>query len=60
MGYTKHAWMLTHDQGGTLETGQLGNLVVFEEDILTCDIERLKTLKVLKTYIKGMCVYKKT
>jgi predicted amidohydrolase YtcJ len=60
MGYTKHAWMLTHDQGGTLETGQLGNLVVFEEDILTCDIKRLKTLKVLKTYIKGMCVYKKT
>jgi predicted amidohydrolase YtcJ len=60
MGYTKHAWMLTHDQGGTLETGQLGNLVVFEEDILTCDIKRLKTLKVLKTYIKGMCVYEKT
>jgi predicted amidohydrolase YtcJ len=60
LGYTKHAWMLTHDTAGTLEVGQFANLVVFKHDLLTCDIERLKTLKVEQTYIKGKIVYKNT
>jgi predicted amidohydrolase YtcJ len=60
LGYTKHAWVLTNDQAGTLSSGQLANLVVFKEDLLTCDIEALKTMRVLETFIKGQSVYKKT
>jgi predicted amidohydrolase YtcJ len=60
LGYTKHAWLLTNDQAGTLSSGQLANLVVFKEDLLTCDIEAFKTMPVLETYIKGQSVYKKT
>jgi predicted amidohydrolase YtcJ len=59
-GYTKHAWKLTKDRAGTLDTGMLANLVVFDHDILSCPIDDLLTMKVKETWVKGICVYKNT
>ncbi|MGQ0572260.1 MAG: amidohydrolase [Armatimonadota bacterium] len=42
---------------GSIEVGKLADLVVLEDDILTCPPERLKDMKVLMTFVGGELVY---
>lgn len=42
---------------GSIEVGKLADLVVLEDDILTCPPERLKDMQVLMTFVGGELVY---
>jgi hypothetical protein len=43
---------------GTLEPGKLADLVVLEEDILTCAPERIRDMEVALTMVGGRVVYR--
>lgn len=45
------------DIKGSLEVGKLADFVVTEEDIMTCDHEKIKDIKILRTVIGGKAVY---
>ena len=47
------------DLKGTLETGKLADLVVLEEDILTCEPERIRDMGVALTMVGGSVVFRK-
>jgi predicted amidohydrolase YtcJ len=42
---------------GSLEKGKLADLVVVDRDVLTCPVDELAQIKVLKTMIDGRFVY---
>jgi hypothetical protein len=42
---------------GSIEAGKLADLVVLEDDILTCPTERIKEMRVLMTFVGGEQVY---
>ena len=44
---------------GSLEKGKLADFIILKQDILTCPIEDVKEIKVLKTYLGGKLIYEK-
>lgn len=53
------AWM-NHEENrlGTLETGKIANLTVFDTDFINCDVEAIPTAKLVATVVEGEEVYK--
>ena len=49
--------LLAERERGSLEVGKLADFIVLEDDILTCPIDRVKDIKVSRTYVGGKCVY---
>ncbi len=47
------------DRKGTLEPGKLADLVVLEEDILTCEPERIRDMGVALTMVGGVIVFRR-
>lgn len=45
------------DKLGTIEAGKLADLVVLDNDILTCPLDEIKDTKVLMTMVSGEVVY---
>ena len=58
-GYTVNGAFLTFREKeiGTLGAGKWADLIVLDQDILTCDIFSIYKTKVLKTFFKGKQVY---
>jgi len=52
---------LTFEEGmkGTLEPGKLADLVVLEEDILTCEPERIRDMGISLTMVGGRIVFRR-
>jgi predicted amidohydrolase YtcJ len=52
---------LTFEEGlkGTLERGKLADLVVLDEDILTCEPERIRDMGIALTMVGGSVVYRR-
>ncbi len=52
---------LTFEEGskGTLETGKLADLAVLEEDILTCEPERIRDMGIALTLVGGEIAYQR-
>lgn len=46
------------DLKGSLEVGKYADFVVLNEDILSCDKDRIKDIQVLETYVDGNQVFK--
>mgnify|MGYP006311729785 FL=1 len=42
---------------GSIEPGKHADLVVLDQDILTCSDEELRTIQVLQTYVGGEVVH---
>jgi len=45
------------DKLGSIEEGKLADLVVLENDILTCPLDEIKDTRVLMTMVEGKVVY---
>ncbi len=56
--YTTNAWMLSKLNGGYLKPTFPAHFVVFKEDLLKINHDRLKTLQVSETWMKGKNIYK--
>jgi predicted amidohydrolase YtcJ len=53
-----NAYILFRDQQiGSLEAGKLADFVVLDTDILTCPVDSVKDITVLKTYFDGKLVF---
>jgi predicted amidohydrolase YtcJ len=48
------------DKIGSIEEGKLADLVVLDNDILTCPIDEIKDTKVLMTMVGGEIVYEES
>lgn len=57
--YTKNnAYILFRDKEiGSLEAGKLADFAVLDTDILTCPVDTIKDIRVLKTYFDGKLVF---
>ncbi|MDL2249242.1 putative amidohydrolase YtcJ [Lachnospiraceae bacterium PF1-21] len=44
---------------GTLETGKLADLVIFEDDLFSASQESIRSIEVEKTFVNGKIVYEK-
>jgi predicted amidohydrolase YtcJ len=51
---------LVESQRGSLEVGKVADFIVLDRDILTCPLDEVKEISVLKTYVDGDLVYSKT
>jgi hypothetical protein len=49
--------MFLEDQIGSLERGKSADLIVLNDDIMTCPVEKIRTIKVEQTYLAGKLVY---
>jgi predicted amidohydrolase YtcJ len=47
------------DRRGSIEVGKLADMVVLSDDILTCDLERIKDVVVVATIVGGSVVYER-
>ncbi len=56
--YTTNAWMLSKLNGGYLKPTFPAHFVVFKEDLLKINHDRLKTLQVSETWMQGKNIYK--
>ena len=56
--YTTNAWMLSKLNGGYLKPTFPAHFVVFKEDLLKIDHDRLKTFQVSETWMQGKNIYK--
>jgi predicted amidohydrolase YtcJ len=45
------------DKLGSIEEGKMADLVVLENDILTCPLDEIKDTRVLMTMVGGKVVY---
>jgi predicted amidohydrolase YtcJ len=59
--YTINNAYLHHEEKekGSLEVGKLGDLIVIDRDILTCQEEAIRDTKVLYTIVDGKIVYER-
>ncbi|MFP6673729.1 MAG: amidohydrolase [Pirellulaceae bacterium] len=58
---TRPAYMSFEEASrGSLERGKLADLVILEQDYLTCSEERIANINVLKTMVDGRFVYDRT
>lgn len=57
--WTKNAAWFSHDDDklGSIEVGNLGDLVIFPKDFIAGDVEEYRTVKVDKTILGGKVVY---
>ncbi len=51
--------LFLEDQVGSLEEGKLADLVVIDNDILTCPEEQIEKTRVLRTYVEGKLVHER-
>jgi hypothetical protein len=49
--------MFLEDQIGSLERGKSADMIVLNDDIMTCPVEKIRTIKVEQTYLAGKLVY---
>ena len=49
--------LLAEDKLGSLEKGKLADFIVLPEDILSCPLERIRDMKVERTYLGGKLVH---
>ena len=60
MATINNAWLMMEEQDkGSLEAGKLADLVVLNEDPLTCPPLRLRDAQVMLTMIGGKIVYQR-
>lgn len=53
-----NAWLTFEEkEKGSLEPGKLADLVVLQQDILTCPVDDVKDIQVQQTYLGGRLVY---
>ena len=52
-----HLLTWEEDSRGRLETGQVADFVILDDDVLTCDEDAIKNIKVERTYLDGRQVY---
>jgi predicted amidohydrolase YtcJ len=57
--YTINNAFLTFEEKekGSLEAGKLADFVVLDQDLMTCEVEVVKTITVRRTYVGGKMVY---
>jgi predicted amidohydrolase YtcJ len=46
------------DRKGSIEPGKLADMIVIDRDILTCRLDEIRDIKVLRTFLGGKMVYK--
>jgi predicted amidohydrolase YtcJ len=51
--------LFLEDQVGSLEEGKLADLIVLDNDILTCPEDRIEKTRVLRTYVEGKLVFER-
>jgi hypothetical protein len=51
--------LFQEERTGSLEEGKLADLIVLDTDILSCPLEKIKTIQVERTYLGGQLVYEK-
>ena len=52
------AWQLhLEKERGSIEEGKYADFVILDEDVLTCDVQSIKDVQVLKTFFEGREVY---
>jgi len=55
-----NAYILFRDQQiGSLEAGKLADFAVLDTDILSCPVDAIKDIRVLKTYVDGKLVFER-
>jgi predicted amidohydrolase YtcJ len=60
MATINNAWLMMEEQDkGSLEAGKLADLVVLNEDPLTCPAPRLRDAQVMMTMVGGQIVYQR-
>jgi hypothetical protein len=52
-----HRLTWNEDRCGTLEVGKVADMVVLDEDPLACDLDRLKDIRVDRTFLGGRQVF---
>ena len=57
--YTINAAYLSFEEHlkGSIEPGKLADLIVIDRDILTCPVDEIKSIRVLRTILGGETVY---
>ena len=53
-----HMLSFDEDKRGSLEVDKMADAIVIDEDPLTCDEEKIKDIRVLRTYLGGREVYR--
>ena len=48
---------MTGRQAGTLTEGKWADLIVLDRDLFSCDPEKYRSVKVIKTVVGGKTVY---
>jgi predicted amidohydrolase YtcJ len=51
--------MFLDDKTGSLEEGKLADMIVLNQDILTCPADNIKDTQVQRTYVGGKMVWEK-
>jgi predicted amidohydrolase YtcJ len=54
---TGHRLTWNEDRYGSLEVGKVADMVVLAEDPLSCDLDRLKDIRVDRTFLAGREVF---
>ena len=52
-----HRLTWNEDRYGSLEPGKVADMVVLAEDPLTCDLDRLKDIRIERTFLGGRQVF---
>jgi hypothetical protein len=55
-----NAWLTFEEaEKGSLEPGKLADLIVLDRDILTCPVDEIKEIKVLRTWLGGKTIFER-